>query len=44
MCIEIDVEGNVQKIKDPKGIVNAFNSHYTAMADPIWANGNTSVT
>ena len=36
VCIEIDVEGNVQTITDdPKGIANAFNSHYTTVADKI---------
>ena len=35
VCIEIDVEGNVNTITDPKGIANAFNSHYTTVADKI---------
>ena len=29
VCIEIDVDGNVTTVTDPKDIANAFNSHYT---------------
>ena len=35
VCIEIDNDGNVNTIVDPKGIANAFNTHYTTVAEKI---------
>ena len=35
VCIEIDTNGNVNTIIDPKSIANAFNSHYTTVAEKI---------
>ena len=35
VCIEIDIEGNVKTVTNPKEIANAFNSHYTTVADKI---------
>ena len=35
VCIEIDNDGNVNTITDPKEIANAFNSHYTTVAEKI---------
>ena len=44
--IEIDIEGNVKTITNPKDIANAFNLHYTTVADKILQkrkyNGNKS--
>ena len=40
MCIEIDVEGNVTAVTDPKEIANAFNSHYTTVAEIFWKNAS----
>ena len=46
VSIEIDVDGNVRTITDPTDIANAFNSHYTSVADKILKkrkyNGNKS--
>ena len=44
VCIEIDNDGNVSTIIDPKGISNAFNSHYTSVADKILKNVNMAET
>ena len=35
MCIEIDIDGNVNTISNPESIANAFNSHYTKVAEKI---------
>ena len=35
MSIEIDIDGNVSTIVDPKEIANTFNSHYTSVAEKI---------
>ena len=35
VCIEIDNDGNVSTIVDPKDIANTFNSHYTSVAEKI---------
>ena len=35
VSIEIDIDGNVNTIVDPKEIANTFNSHYTTVADKI---------
>ena len=35
VCIEIDNDGNVSTIVDPNEIANAFNSHYTTVAEKI---------
>ena len=35
VCIEIDNDGNVSTIVKPKEIANAFNSHYTTVAEKI---------
>ena len=32
VCIEIENNGNVNTITDPKDIADAFNSHYTSVA------------
>ena len=40
MCIEIDVEGNVTTVTDPREIANAFNSHYTTVAENILKNAD----
>ena len=46
VCIEIDIEGNVNTITNPQDIANAFNSHYTKVAEKILSkrkyNGNKS--
>ena len=34
-CIEIDVNGNVHTITDPKQIAEEFNKHYATVADKI---------
>jgi len=35
VCIEVDIDGNVQTITDPKDIANKFNNHYTTVAENI---------
>ena len=35
VCIEIDNEGNVYTITDPKEISNTFNTHYATVAEKI---------
>ena len=35
LCIEIDVDGNVNTINNPEDIANAFNSHYVTVAEKI---------
>ena len=35
VSIEIDIDGNVSTIVDPKEIANTFNSHYTSVAEKI---------
>ena len=35
VCIEIDIEGNITTIIDPKQIANTFNDHYTSVAERI---------
>ena len=35
VCIEIDIEGNITAIIDPKQIANTFNDHYTSVAERI---------
>ena len=34
-CIEIDEDGNIRTVVDPVDIANAFNLHYTLVADKI---------
>ena len=35
VCIEIDIDGNITTITEPKQIANAFNDHYTSVANQI---------
>ena len=35
VCIEIDINGNLSTITDPREIANEFNSHYTKVAEKI---------
>ena len=46
LSIEIDVDGNIHTITEPEDIANAFNSHYTSVAEKILEqrkyNGNKS--
>ena len=35
LSIEIDVDGNIHTITEPEDIANAFNSHYTSVAEKI---------
>ena len=40
VCIEIDVDGNVTTVADPKDIANSFHLHYTTVAEKILKNAN----
>ena len=40
VSIEIDVDGNVHTITNPEDIANAFNSHYTTVAEKFSKNAN----
>ena len=40
LCIVIDVDGSVATVTDPKDITNAFNVHYTSVAEKILKDAN----
>ena len=42
VCIEIDIDGNVNTISNTEGIANAFNSHYTKYCPIIKSNDKRS--
>ena len=39
VCIEIDIEGKMNTVTNPQDIANAFNSHYTKVAEKILSKG-----